>query len=158
MTAVAGRGTWDTAVSVEASPCSGCARSRCGSTEPVTLHEWHPAAAGSLARPRWLGTNLVTLADGPEARREHGARSNVLTSTGAPPGTRTPNPRIKSPLLYSPGGSGEVRDLGRVPARLGPDGTARPAWNTIMARRRRKTLVVCAACHERIHAGQPAAQ
>jgi hypothetical protein len=24
-------------------------------------------------------------------------------------------------------------------------------------RRRRKTLVVCAACHEHIHAGQPAA-
>jgi Type II intron maturase len=43
-------------------------------------------------------------------------------------------------------------------ADLGPDGTARPAWNTIMARRRRKTLVVCAACHEHIHAGQLAAQ
>jgi hypothetical protein len=27
-----------------------------------------------------------------------------------------------------------------------------------MAVRRRKTLVVCAACHENIHAGQPTAQ
>jgi Type II intron maturase len=43
-------------------------------------------------------------------------------------------------------------------ADLDPNGTARPAWNLLMARRRRKTLVVCAACHEHIHAGQPTAQ
>jgi group II intron reverse transcriptase/maturase len=43
-------------------------------------------------------------------------------------------------------------------ADLDPDGTAQPAWNIIMARRRRKTLVVCTACHEHIHAGKPTAQ
>jgi hypothetical protein len=32
----------------------------------------------------------------------------------------------------------------------------KPEWVGIMARRRRKTLVVCAACHAGIHLGQPA--
>jgi group II intron reverse transcriptase/maturase len=36
-------------------------------------------------------------------------------------------------------------------ADLDPNGTTPPAWSVIMARRRRKTLVVCAACHEHIH-------
>ena len=31
----------------------------------------------------------------------------------------------------------------------------RPAWVEMMARRRRKTLVVCASCHADIHAGRP---
>ena len=35
---------------------------------------------------------------------------------------------------------------------LGRAGTGQPAWATLMARMRRKTLIVCAACHEHIHA------
>ena len=31
-------------------------------------------------------------------------------------------------------------------------GTGQPAWAALMARMRRKTLIVCAACHEHIHA------
>ena len=34
----------------------------------------------------------------------------------------------------------------------------RPAWVEMMARRRRKTLVVCASCHADIHAGSPLKQ
>ncbi len=34
---------------------------------------------------------------------------------------------------------------------------SQPAWAQIMAKRRRKTLVVCADCHDRIHHGQPTA-
>ena len=34
---------------------------------------------------------------------------------------------------------------------------AKPAWVEMMAARRRKTLVVCHACHSRIHAGTPLA-
>ena len=34
----------------------------------------------------------------------------------------------------------------------------RPAWVEMMARRRRKTLVVCASCHADIHAGRPLKQ
>ncbi len=42
-------------------------------------------------------------------------------------------------------------------ADLNPNGTTRPQWETLMARRRRKTLVVCANCHDHIHTGQPTA-
>jgi hypothetical protein len=40
-------------------------------------------------------------------------------------------------------------------ADLGKPGQPRPAWAELMARRRRKTLVVCQPCHDTIHAGQP---
>ncbi len=35
---------------------------------------------------------------------------------------------------------------------LGKPGPGQPAWATLMARMRRKTLIVCAACHEHVHA------
>jgi hypothetical protein len=47
----------------------------------------------------------------------------------------------------------QVRKL----ADLGKPGQPRPAWAELMARRRRKTLVVCPSCHDSIH-GQPAPQ
>jgi group II intron reverse transcriptase/maturase len=37
-------------------------------------------------------------------------------------------------------------------ARLGTPGPGQPAWAALMARKRRKTLVVCQSCHETIHA------
>ena len=37
-------------------------------------------------------------------------------------------------------------------AHLDKPGQPRPAWAELMARRRRKTLIVCASCHELIHA------
>jgi group II intron reverse transcriptase/maturase len=37
-------------------------------------------------------------------------------------------------------------------ADLGRSGPGQPAWAALMARMRRKTLIVCAACHEHIHA------
>jgi hypothetical protein len=37
-------------------------------------------------------------------------------------------------------------------ADLGTPGTGQPAWAALMAKMRRKTLVVCRECHERIHA------
>jgi hypothetical protein len=47
----------------------------------------------------------------------------------------------------------QVRKLADV---TGP-GRPQPAWAKIMAKKRRKTLVVCADCHVAIHAGEPAA-
>ncbi len=47
----------------------------------------------------------------------------------------------------------QVRSL----ASLGEPGTGQPAWMAVMARKRRKTLVVCRPCHDHIHHGQPAA-
>ncbi|MFI7643977.1 hypothetical protein [Nonomuraea sp. NPDC049400] len=37
-------------------------------------------------------------------------------------------------------------------------GRPQPAWAELMARRRRKTLVVCRTCHDSIHTGQPKPQ
>jgi group II intron reverse transcriptase/maturase len=37
-------------------------------------------------------------------------------------------------------------------AHLGKPGPGQPAWAALMARMRRKTLIVCAACHDHIHA------
>jgi hypothetical protein len=42
-----------------------------------------------------------------------------------------------------------VRKLAHI---AGP-GPHQPQWAKIMANRRRKTIVVCAACHDHIHAG-----
>ena len=42
----------------------------------------------------------------------------------------------------------QVRKL----ASLGQPGSGQPAWATLMARKRRKTLVVCHSCHDVIHA------
>jgi hypothetical protein len=40
------------------------------------------------------------LSNGPEMLKRHvGGWLYALVRSGAPPGTRTPNPRIKSPLL-----------------------------------------------------------
>ncbi|HEV2371094.1 MAG TPA: group II intron reverse transcriptase/maturase [Streptosporangiaceae bacterium] len=47
----------------------------------------------------------------------------------------------------------QVRKL----ASLGEPGPGQPAWAAHMARKRRKTLVVCHPCHDAIHHGQPAA-
>jgi len=47
----------------------------------------------------------------------------------------------------------QVRSL----ASLGKPGPGQPRWATVMARKRRKTLVVCRPCHDLIHHGQPAA-
>jgi group II intron reverse transcriptase/maturase len=48
----------------------------------------------------------------------------------------------------------QVRKL----ADLAAAGQPPPPWAQLMARKRRKTLVVCPSCHDTIHAGQPAAR
>ncbi|HEY5990011.1 MAG TPA: group II intron reverse transcriptase/maturase, partial [Streptosporangiaceae bacterium] len=47
----------------------------------------------------------------------------------------------------------QVRKL----ADLGQPGPSQPAWANLMAKRRRKTLVVCSICHDAIHAENPTA-
>jgi hypothetical protein len=42
-------------------------------------------------------------------------------------------------------------------AQLEPAGAHQPPWKIVMARKRRKTLVVCHPCHDAIHAQQPTA-
>jgi hypothetical protein len=50
----------------------------------------------------------------------------------------------------------EVHQVRKL-ADLTRPGRPQPAWAHLMAKIRRKTLVVCAACHTAIHAKQPAA-
>jgi group II intron reverse transcriptase/maturase len=58
-------------------------------------------------------------------------------------------------MCEQPGGTQvhQVRNL----ADLAKPGRPQPAWAQLMAKRRRKTLVVCHACHDTIHARQPTA-
>jgi transposase len=54
--------------------------------------------------------------------------------------------------------SGEVQvHHVRKLADLGKPGPLQPLWAKAMANRRRKTLVVCASCHDQVHTGQSAA-
>jgi len=50
----------------------------------------------------------------------------------------------------------EVHQVRKL-ADLTRPGRPQPAWAQFMAKMRRKTLVICATCHQAIHAGQPAA-
>ncbi len=52
--------------------------------------------------------------------------------------------------LCGQGGTVAVHQVAKL-ARLGTPGPGQPAWAALMARKRRKTLVVCQPCHEVIH-------
>jgi hypothetical protein len=53
-------------------------------------------------------------------------------------------------------GEVEVHHVGKL-AHLATSGQPPPQWAQVMTRKRRKTLVVCAACHETAHTRQPSA-
>jgi group II intron reverse transcriptase/maturase len=53
--------------------------------------------------------------------------------------------------LCEQGATVAVHQVNRL-ADLGTQGTGQPAWAALMAKMRRKTLVVCHECHEQIHA------
>jgi hypothetical protein len=51
----------------------------------------------------------------------------------------------------------EVHHIRKLSDLNRPGRNEKPAWVQIMAKRRRKTLITCTACHDNIHAGQPTA-
>ncbi len=53
-------------------------------------------------------------------------------------------------------GQVQVHHVGKL-AHLGKPGTPKPEWAALMARKRRKTLVVCTTCHDTIHHRKPTA-
>lgn len=53
--------------------------------------------------------------------------------------------------LCGHGASVVVHQVAKLAA-LGKPGPGQPGWAAVMTRKRRKTLVVCAACHDVIHA------
>ena len=54
-------------------------------------------------------------------------------------------------------GEVDAHQVGKL-AHLGKPGQPRPPWAELMARKRRKTLIVCASCHDTIHDRQPTAK
>ena len=47
----------------------------------------------------------------------------------------------------------EIHQIRKLADLVGTGATGRPEWMTIMARKRRKTLVLCGTCHDSIHPG-----
>ncbi len=58
--------------------------------------------------------------------------------------------------LCQTGGQMQVHQVRKL-ASLGTPGPGQPQWAALMAKNRRKTLVVCTPCHDTIHHGQPVA-
>ena len=107
-------------------------------------------------------------------RREHNQRPLVARFGGIPLtrrktaviDDRTPgrNPLARKELitrllrnrceLCHDGGQVQVHHVAKL-ADLAYPGPGQPAWATVMAAKRRKTLVVCTPCHDHIHAQRP---
>ena len=89
-------------------------------------------------------------------------RNAVLTDRNAIPGATRKGKELISRLcagrceLCEQWAHVRVHQVRKL-ADLAKPGQPQPAWARIMARRRRKTLVVCQRCHDTIHAPQPAA-
>ena len=59
-------------------------------------------------------------------------------------------------LCKQTGGTVDVHHVRKL-ADLDRPGHPQPAWDQLMAKRRRKSLIVCADCHAAVHGGQPTA-
>jgi hypothetical protein len=107
-----------------------------------------------------------------EARIYRPGKQDLVARFGGIPLTRDRNAIIRDPVpspvtvprkelicrlrrrvceLCGHGPSVVVHQVARLAA-LGKPGPGQPGWAAVMARKRRKTLVVCAACHDVIHA------
>ena len=118
----------------------------------------------------------VITGDGPrtcfEARLQRTGKKDLIARFGGIPLLRNKNAIITDPvpvLVLTPRkelihrlrasrcelcwqhGTVAVHQVAKL-ARLGKPGPGQPAWAALMARKRRKTLVVCQPCHETIHA------
>ncbi len=114
--------------------------------------------------------------DGPrtcfEARKRREGKPDLVARFGGIPLKRDRNAVIRDPVpvpvgtpyrelihrlrkrwceLCEHGATVAVHHVAKL-ADLGKPGPGQPAWAALMARMRRKTLVVCADCHEHIHA------
>ena len=118
----------------------------------------------------------VTTDDGPrrcfEARREREGRKDLVARFGgiplrqerravirdpAPVPAPVPRKELVSRLrrrrceLCETGTTVAVHQVAGL-SQLGEPGPGQPAWAALMAKMRRKTLIVCASCHDCIHA------
>ena len=118
----------------------------------------------------------ITTSDGPrtcfEARARRQGKPDLVARFGGIPLKRDRRAVLRDPapvpvtiprkeLVYrlrkrwcelcEHGATVAVHHVARL-ADLGQAGPGQPAWAALMARKRRKTLIVCAACHDDIHA------
>ena len=97
---------------------------------------------------------------GSAIRRDHLAGKTGGRSSTTPPRSRSHPPRkelIQRLLkrrceLCEQGATVAVHQVARPQSSFGKPRPGQPAWAALMARMRRKTLIVCAACHDYIHA------
>ena len=87
-------------------------------------------------------------------------RKAVLTDRQPPPAAIHRKELIRRLLagrceMCGHAGPAEVHQVRKL-TDLATPGQPQPGWAELMARRRRKTLLVCQACHDTIHTGQPA--
>jgi group II intron reverse transcriptase/maturase len=88
-------------------------------------------------------------------------RNAVLTDQAPPPPLVTRKELINRLLkrrceLCHTGGQVQVHQVRKLTS-LGTPGPDQPQWAALMAKKQRKTLVVCTPCHDTIHQGQPIA-
>ena len=107
-----------------------------------------------------------------EARRKREGKKDLVARFGGIPLLHNRNATITDPVpvpvpvprkellrrlltrrceLCGQGTTVAVHQVAKL-ARLGTSGPGQPPWAALMARKRRKTLVVCQPCHETIHA------
>jgi hypothetical protein len=135
------------------------AKHRCSVTRAAFRYKAKADTAGGPltcfeARLQREGKNdLVARFGGISLRQD---RRAVITDP-APVPFRTPRKELIDRLrkrqceLCEYGTTVAVHQVARLAA-LGRTGPGQPAWAALMAKMRRKTLVVCAACHDWIHA------
>jgi group II intron reverse transcriptase/maturase len=107
-----------------------------------------------------------------EARKQRAGKPDLVARFGGIPLTRDRRAVITDPApvpvfipykelthrlrkrwceLCEHGATVAVHQVARL-GQLGKPGPGQPAWAALMAKMRRKTLIVCAACHDHIHA------
>jgi group II intron reverse transcriptase/maturase len=134
------------------------AKHRCSVTQAAFRYKAKARTAGGLltcfeARLRREGKDDLVARFGGISLRQN--RRAVITDP-APVPIRAPRKELIDRLrkrqceLCEHGTTVTVHQVARL-ADLGRPGPERPAWAALMAKMRRKTLIVCAACHEWIH-------
>ena len=123
-----------------------------------TPHGPHKCLQVSVERGKRRKRLVATFGGIPLRRQKHAALKDRAPVPAAAPGKELID-RLRAGRCEICGDADQVqvhqiRKLSDLDKPGQPD---QPEWARIMAKRRRKTLVVCAACHATIHPGRPTA-
>jgi hypothetical protein len=123
-----------------------------------TPHGPHKCLQARVERGRGRKPLVATFGGIPLRRQKHAAVKDRAPAPAAAPGKELMD-RLRAGRCEICGDADQVqvhqiRKLSDLDTPGQPD---HPEWARIMLKRRRKTLVVCAACHATIHPGKPTA-